>query len=327
MKKIIFVLFLTSLSLFACGKKDKSSEDVKAVDVKSDNISALKNENVEILEEVVVDNNTENKLVNMDDRFIENPTDTAIFFNYIINNKQKEVDEMIAKGMDVNIVDDYGQTPLNAAVSAGQHDMIRHLLKKGAKANASKGMIPLSAAIYNDDDKAFDILIKEGKADPYLVNDGFWIENPVYTAVSEGNIVMLQKLIDTGVNLNYDFSKYKADPLLIYAIKNSNNLKRTALKDVVAFLILNKVNINQQSMNGDTPLITAIETRNIPVFNALILSKADISIQNNRGETPLDVAHKLSKYIGDSEPQQDIKELIAYLEAETEKLENKSKTK
>ena len=60
----------------------------------------------------------------------------------------KLVEELIAKGADVNAKDKYGETPLHSALKKAQSEMVQLLIAKGADVNAKDkyGATPLFEA-------------------------------------------------------------------------------------------------------------------------------------------------------------------------------------
>ena len=94
-------------------------------------------------------------------------------------------------------------------------------------------------------------------------------------------IYALEKMVENGADLNYDFSEYNAVPLLHYTINYKQYIRNEDYKELIAFLILNKIDINKKNSDGQTPLMTALKNGDIDTFNALIAGGADVTLKDN----------------------------------------------
>ncbi len=99
-------------------------------------------------------------------------------------------------------------------------------------------------------------------------------------------------MIEKGVNLNYDFSEYSAIPLIHYVLSNKSNIKNEVYKELIAFLVLNKLDINVKNRTGETPIMIALKNGDVEAFNALIVGGADTSLKGNENNTAFDYANK-----------------------------------
>lgn len=74
------------------------------------------------------------------------------------------------KGVDVNAIDQYGDTALHYACRYNNIDAIEYLVQKGAKIKAGNfvGLTPMDMAIENSHLEAFNVLLK-------LLKDDRWI--------------------------------------------------------------------------------------------------------------------------------------------------------
>ena len=103
----------------------------------------------------------------------------------------------------------------------------------------------------------------------------------------------LEKMVENGADLNYDFSEYNAVPLIHYALNYKQYIKQEEYRELIAFLILNKINVNIKNNKGHTPLMAALKNGDIDGFNALIAGGADITIKDDDGKTALFYAEHL----------------------------------
>ena len=119
------------------------------------------------------------------------------------------------------------------------------------------------------------------------------IYGPARLYISKANVYALEKMVENGADLNYDFSEYNAVPLIHYALNYKQYIKQEEYRELIAFLILNKINVNIKNNKGHTPLMTALKNGDIDGFNALIAGGADITIKDDDGKTALFYAEHL----------------------------------
>jgi len=113
-------------------------------------------------------------------------------FDIILENKDVEVD----------VVDEDGNTALHFASEKGNEAMCRDLLEKGANVNAhdTHGETPLMKSIYMNTKKCFDVILKQKGVDVDAVDeDG---NTALHSAAKEGNKVMCRNLLENGANFN-----------------------------------------------------------------------------------------------------------------------------
>ena len=77
------------------------------------------------------------------------------------------VELLLAKGADVNAVDDSGRTPLSYAVDKHYQPVAQVLLAAHANPNAGSSDLPLTEAAYYGDMPALKLLLANG-ADPNI---------------------------------------------------------------------------------------------------------------------------------------------------------------
>lgn len=225
----------------------------------------------------------------------KNSDDTADFFRAIYDNDTAKMSEMLKNGFDISAVNDNGENAVNVAISSGSYFVLDFLIENGANLNSTSdsGIPPLSQAILAYDKKAIDTLLASKKVDIYSVWGDMWTGSPLYAACSKANVYALEKMVENGADLNHDFSEYNAVPLIHYVINYKQYLKNEEYKELIAFLILNKVNINIKNRHGQTPLMAVLKNGDIDGFNALIAGGADVSLKDSNGKTALDYAKSL----------------------------------
>ncbi|HYO91939.1 MAG TPA: ankyrin repeat domain-containing protein [Pyrinomonadaceae bacterium] len=131
---------------------------------------------------------------------ISEPSDVLV--KAVSKNDLAAVRELIAMGVDVNVVDkDIDYTPLMQAVDNGNQEIVQALLDAGAEVDAisRSGMTALMMA---DKDTSVEIvwtLISAGAKVNRRSEQGF---SPLTYAAIQGNASILQALIDAGAKLN-----------------------------------------------------------------------------------------------------------------------------
>ncbi len=204
------------------------------------------------------------------------------------------VEYLLLKGADVNSTDNMGNSPINEASSA---NIIKILIEHGANVEQVQhrddqynwmrpsfraghdGLRPIHSAIYDNNYKALEILVLQGKADVNaLDNSG---DTALITAAYTGNNDQVAFLLDHGTDPNIENN---AGYTCLHAAARNHNL------DTLKFLLESgKININFQSRKtGNTALhMVSILGSDTYIINYLISSNADVNAINNRGESPL----------------------------------------
>lgn len=167
----------------------------------------------------------------------------------VTNGYKDIVEQLIAKGVDVNAKNKMGGTPLHEAASQSNKDGVALLIANGADVNAKGqfGRTPLHEAtvpVYSDRNSRDDVvalLIANG-ADVNAKGD--FGETPLHVAIDIRDVAKL--LVAKGVDVN---AKDKAGmtPLHKAVTKSS--------KDVVALLIANGADINVKDKDGKNALL------------------------------------------------------------------------
>lgn len=308
MYKIVLIYLISTLLLITGCNKSKEMQENTSVSsnnqsVSSDNIfqndflaedgSVIQNAAVPASDgegmEVV-------KSVNSSDNISANTKkNIQIFFRAVYDNNTAVMENLLKDGFDINTMNENGENAVNVAIAAGSFNVLKYLIEKGANLNSTSdtGIPPLSQAIIEYNKQAIDMLLASKKIDMYYVWGDMWTGSPLYIACSKANIYALEKMVENGADLNYDFSKYNAVPLLHYTINYKQYIRNEDYKELIAFLILNKIDINKKNSDGQTPLMTALKNGDIDTFNALIAGGADVTLKDNNGLTALNYAEHL----------------------------------
>ena len=308
MTKKIVIYLISTLLLFAGCKKSKDMQENINISkdnqtISNDNLfqddflaedgSVIKNATVPTSEGEGIDEIT---LVNVTDNLSSDiRKNIQIFFRAIYDNDTASMDSLLAKGFDINTMNENGENAVNVAIASGNFNVLKYLIDKGANLNSTSdtGIPPLSQAVLEYNKQAIDILLNSKKVDMYYVWGEMWTGSPLYIACSKANVYALEKMVEHGADLNYDFSEYNAVPLVHYALSYKQFIKNEDYRELIAFLILNKADINAKNNQGQTPLMVALKNGDIDAFNALTAGGADVTIKDNNGKTALFYAESL----------------------------------
>lgn len=223
----------------------------------------------------------------------------------------KDVAELLlANKAQVDAKDNFDITPLSIAVEGGYKDIAVLLLAHKADVNGKDwmGFTPLhEAATFGYKDIA--VLLLANHAEINATNKRGW--TPLHNAVASGTknvngrkevvALLLANKADynvydaaAGSDLEKVKSLVQANPGLIFSKDQDNGL--TPLhwaawyghKNVAAWLLANKADVNAKDDNGMSPLHrAAIPPGHKEVIELLLANKADVNAKDDNGWTPL----------------------------------------
>jgi ankyrin repeat protein len=154
--------------------------------------------------------------------------------------------------LDVNTPEPDGSTPLLWATYKVDHDLVRALLKAGAKANVTNkyGAAPLTEAVKLGDVELVRMLL-DAKADVDSPNqDG---QTALMLASNIGSLKIAELLIAHGANVNA-VENYRGQTALMWAAAGNH-------PDVVDLLIAHKANVKVRAKYDDWPRQMTSEPR------------------------------------------------------------------
>jgi ankyrin repeat protein len=186
---------------------------------------------------------------------------------------------LIARGDDIQVRDEDGDSPLHLAVWKDSLDVIRLLIKNDADIDARNdaGDTPLVYAYADGDCVSPDIahlLIEHGANTDSLLED-YWDFN---LAATDDRADIAHALIARGDDINArDESGYP--PLYLAAWENA--------LDVARLLIEKGAYLEASDKYGNTPLARAVWKNSLGVARLLIEKGADLEAKDDYGNTPL----------------------------------------
>ncbi|KAJ5602040.1 hypothetical protein N7510_011574 [Penicillium lagena] len=184
--------------------------------------------------------------------------------------------------VDLNAKDEHGRTPLSWAAGNGHEDVLRQLLNTGEvdlNAKDAHGRTPLSWAAGNGHEDVLRQLLNTGEVD--LNAKDAHGRTPLSWAAGNGHKDVLRQLLNTGeVDLNAK-DEHGRTPLS-WAAGNGH-------KDVLRQLLnTGEVDLNAKDEHGRTPLSWAAGNGHEDVLRQLLnTGEVDLNAKDEHGRTPL----------------------------------------
>jgi len=181
-------------------------------------------------------------------------------YNFHQAAERGDIDQIklfISKGVDINVKDEEGITPLSFAVEAGKIEVIKYLIDHGADINPDNAWTPLQAAPYSSNIEVVKLLIAKG-AD---INAGGW--TALHSAVDAGHRDIAEVLIANGADI--DVNDRRGMTPLDYAISENK-------KDIVELLLTKIADLGSKNDRGLTVLHN-MAVGGYPDATELLLSK------------------------------------------------------
>jgi ankyrin repeat protein len=210
-----------------------------------------------------------------------------------LNGQTNVVVLLLAHGAEVNVRDNFGDTPLHEALRWGHKD-VAELLRQNGGVDMT-GNTTIEYAIQIDDLGAVKVLLNEN---PALVSSNAvngW--TPLFMAACGGHKDVTELLLA---------NKAKIDAKDITGRTPLHTATEYDHKDVVEVLLGHGADINAKDKNSMMPLHLAALDDHKGVAESLLTHGAEVNAKDNRGRTPLDLA----SYRGMMAPDKDLLELL-----------------
>ncbi|KAK8381499.1 hypothetical protein O3P69_018525 [Scylla paramamosain] len=198
------------------------------------------------------------------------------------------VEMLLEAGASVDARDNSGLSALHLAAEKGADEVLRALLKSGAKVggpwewDGNEEFTPLMLAARSGCLEAVRVLIEGGaKPDTGLNTSG---ETALHQAVRAASPECVQLLIEAGATVN---------PTVLYSETPLHVAVSEGLADVVGILLEAGANVRASRGNSKmTPLHIAAQEGYCGVAHQLLKAGANPNQENLRGQTPLHLAAK-----------------------------------
>ena len=197
-----------------------------------------------------------------------------LWFEYI--NKERLIEYLMFKGVDVNIVDNDGNTALHLLLQSGYHNRshVELLLLNGANLEAKnhEGKTPI---FYCKNSGIKDLISS-------------YEENPRFLMIiRSGRLPLIKKYLDKNpgdINAKFNGRAFSNDSTPLHIASYNGYLS------IVEYLISKGADINAKDDDGNTPLHTASSNGHLPIVEYLISKGADINAKTKDGYTPISLA-------------------------------------
>ncbi|MBP5426384.1 MAG: ankyrin repeat domain-containing protein [Clostridiales bacterium] len=235
------------------------------------------------------------------------------------------IKELIDMGADVNTSYNNGTTPLMLATTKKDLALVKYFIKMGSNINAKNdtGTCALSIAIEQQDMPIINYLLSCN-----INTDIYHNSTLLHIAIKKKNLALTNCFVKYFIKEELSINKVDKNgntPLLLACkLKDSASKEDSAImKKIIDTLIGNNAKVNIENSFGETPLTTAIEskdldlvvkliragaiinpnkpklklplicafkTKNTDIIKTLINNKAKINIETSTGESPLTAA-------------------------------------
>ncbi|GAO42024.1 hypothetical protein FPE01S_01_10370 [Flavihumibacter petaseus NBRC 106054] len=166
------------------------------------------------------------------------------------------------------------------AVEARDYALMEKMLVNGADPNGydSKGQFPLWNAVWNDDAKSVNLLIRKGASvkRPFLADKGkiYLVE----IATQEGHADIVRMLVDNGADIK---QQYLQGYTVLHIAARRGHL------DLVQYYLAQGAGVNVAADDGTTPLELAAGKGFIEIVKVLADGGADVNVQDRKGNFAL----------------------------------------
>lgn len=249
---------------------------------------------------------------------------------YATNGNLELAELLVAKGANVDVQDDSGNTPLCRAVQNGHLNIAQLLLQNGANANVKNNIKwrPIHIAANNGDKDMVKLLLAYNARTDVFTCDS---QIPLHRAVNNGNVEVAELLTDDIPGITFDYREwnpihyaiFKDDikmvklllkngftgydessdgPSALSLVKNQKMLNLlVSTPDIFNALYSNDIelfkslikeghNINSKTLIEDSLLSLAVQERKKQIAELLIEAGAKKDIINSEGVTAFDHA-------------------------------------
>lgn len=196
------------------------------------------------------------------------------------------------KTLDLNTQDKDNRTLLHYAVMERATSIIEKLLQLGADPDIknSKGATPLQLAFANEDHNGIQILFKARPNTKLNVFSTGDADSALHVAVKIESIWLLNLCLERGLKINCSNALGKTPLHLAIEKKNYDIIKILLESDKSCDIV------NVSDRDGKTFLHRAVEENDLEVVKRLVEYGALVKIYDGNGKTPIDIADEKNFY-------------------------------
>jgi len=189
-------------------------------------------------------------------------------------------DYLISKGVSISSTDDSGHTAFDHAAKIGNIEVLKGLLKRGAK-YTPQALLMAAQGTYRTANKieVYRYLVDELNIDPHVTDKtGRNVLHYVVRKQNQQDVVAY--FFDKGVDINKEDSE-----------GNTPFIGAAGLKSVetVARLLSKVKNINAVNNKGEAALTNAVKSANSEVIGLLLKNGADVNIVDKEGRNLIEI--------------------------------------
>jgi len=216
----------------------------------------------------------------------------ALLLANVVSGDLQAVEDLLARGADVNAKGEMGWSALHLAAMEGHKDIAKLLIEKGAdvsaKSKSGSGSTPLHVAAYKGYRDVAELLIAGG-ADVNAKDERDFLA--LHLAAGFGHKDIVELLIEKGADVNARAERSTWDE----GMTALHGVCAHGRKDIAELLIAKGADVNAKSKNGSTPLHVAATEGYRDVAELLITKGADVNAKDNYGRPPLSLAKNRSR--------------------------------
>ena len=203
------------------------------------------------------------------------------FFRAVENNKLKEVEIFLKKGINVNLKEQwFGKTALMLAATYNYEELTDLLIKNGANPDmqTKEGYTALMYAFSNNSHKSLKVLLNKKQNLDLKNKDGDGI---LHMATRNNLEELVKTLLEKGANIDIKDKDGNTPLILSILNKNENLIKLFSYRGADLTLSNNK---------GEKPIFIAINTRNLLMLKIFAESRVYLDEKDSYGNKPLYLA-------------------------------------
>lgn len=193
---------------------------------------------------------------------------------------------LVYENADLNLPNNYRQTPMGLAVEKQKGQLVDLFLTKGVKAGLDSESLFRAVAQKN---YVGVMAMLKGNVDPNVKNSAG--NTPLIIASSLGDTMSVQALLAYRADVNA--ANNDGNTALIYAARY--NHPNTIMALTAPLTLQYKADLNMQNKKGETALYWAAMKGHEQVVKILLAYDADPSLKTTGGKTALDMAEKYKR--------------------------------